>query len=131
MITKEQMAEIAERMGEAVHHRWMVKRRAEKGWHAPEDCRTPPICPSCNGEGKVTTPLTTGGYEAHECLNCSGTGKVKCIACHPCMRPYKELPDSEKELDRQYPTLFFEILKEMGYYVKRYKVKSRNSPKER
>jgi hypothetical protein len=33
------------------------------------------------------------------------------------MRPYKDLPDSEKELPRAYPALFLKVLNEMGYEI--------------
>jgi hypothetical protein len=117
MLTEEDLWKLTEKMGEAVHIAWMEKRKKEKGWHAPEKCPGPPICPTCNGTKEVTTPLNTGGSETHKCATCSGKGRVPCIACHPCMVPYKDLPDSEKELDRRYPIVLLRILNEMGYEV--------------
>jgi len=110
-----ELSAIAETLGEACHVAWAEKRREEKGWHAPEECTGPVECYTCEGVGKITTPLIGGGEETHGCIICDGSGKTPCSKCHPCMRPYKDLPDSEKELDRQYPRLFIKILAEMGY----------------
>lgn len=92
----QELAEITEKLGEAVHIAWMDKRKKEKGWHHPNEC------PNCENKyisepGIPPTP------------NCS--------TCHPCMVPYKDLPDSEKELDRAYPRTFIKILGEMGYEI--------------
>ena len=98
MIEPEKMKEISEKMGEAVHNAWMEKRKKEKGWHSPEEC------PS-NRDSIVEVSID------HK------PSSPRCPQCHPCMRPYKDLPESEKELDRQYPELFFKILEEMSYKV--------------
>ena len=96
--TKEEIDQIAERMGEAVHIAWMEKRRKEKGWHSPEEC-----------DGDTLENLTGKGTRQINIGHCS--------RCHPCMKPYKDLPESEKDLDRQYPALFFKILEDMGFIV--------------
>lgn len=84
------LPEIADKLGEAVRNLWMAKRRAEKGWHSPEECP---------GKKKL----------GQECPDCD--------KCHPCMRPYADLPDSEKELPRSYPAEFIKILDGMGYMI--------------
>ena len=95
------VAEISERMGEAVHNAWMEKRKKDKGWHNTNDCpgKTPDSALRMAGIDPKYPP------------------KKFCDRCHPCMVPYKDLPDSEKELDREYPKLFFKILGDMGYQV--------------
>lgn len=113
----DELKAISERMGEIGHNAWMEKRRKEKGWHAPEDCPGPEECYACKGTGRCTTTLIPSGVEIHECGLCDGKGTVPCQKCHPCMRPYKDLPDSEKELQRLYPKLFLQALDEMGYEV--------------
>jgi len=112
-----ELSAIAEKLGEAGHIAWAEKRRTEKGWHAPEECSGKIECYTCSGTGKITTPLIGGGSETHDCLLCDGTGKTPCPRCHTCMRPYKDLPDSEKELPRAYPALFLKVLNEMGYEI--------------
>lgn len=99
MLSKKELIEISERMGEAVHNAWMEKRKEEKGWHAPENC--------------------TQRFRPKSQIRMSMNDSKHCDNCHPCMRPYSELPDSEKELDRQYPKLFLQILDKMGYEVVR------------
>lgn len=90
------LLEISERMGEAVHNAWMKKRKKEKGWHNPKDCPNHP-------KGSKDFMKTENGVYLY------------CSNCHSCMRPYSELPESEKELDRKYPKLFFKILDDMAY----------------
>jgi len=110
MPTEQELFEIGERMGEAAHVAWMEKRRKERGWHAPEDCPCfERDCGACGG--------TKVNREGHPCIGCNGTGHAHCVNCHPCMRPYKDLPDSEKELNRPYPQVFMKILADMGYVV--------------
>lgn len=113
-ITTEEMKEIRERLGEKVHELWMQKRALEKGWHDPKNCpkvsdieriHQAHIEKHAGEVGKATVALVKG--EPH------------CPNCHPCMVPYKDLPDSEKVLDRQYPMVFFQILEEIGYTVQK------------
>ncbi len=87
--------QVAEKMGAKVHELWMAKRKAEKGWHSPEEC----------SKRKQENNETAKSYELY------------CENCHTCMRPYSELPDSEKELARQYPQVFLDILREEGYKI--------------
>jgi len=121
--------EIAEKLGAAVHNLWMAKRKTEKGWHAPEDCqennfREGALCYKCCfwlgesiNEFKCTKSIM--GYKEFVKSDgkCPSFSIKMCTNCHSCMRPYAELPDSEKELDRAYPAEFFKILDEMGYMV--------------
>lgn len=90
--------EIAERMGAAAHELWMQKRKEEKGWHAPEDCD---YVPEEAPHPAIGVPYRRGD----------------CPKCHKCMRPYDQLPDSERELDRQYPRLFMDTLEKGGYRI--------------
>ena len=109
-ITERETRAIAEEMGEAVHELWMAKRRKEKGWHAPEDClskRGPDRCQDC---------WRQDCDESERLKDSNGKcEKFGCTLCHTCMCPYKDLPDSEKELDRAYPLAFLEILKRHGF----------------
>jgi len=112
MLTEKDMAELTERMGEHVHIAWMDKRAKEKGWHNPLDC------PERSDEEKaqINHAISYGGPSTKEIaerwLRLKG-----CPNCHPCMVSYKDLPDSEKELDRAYPKTFFKILEDMGFIV--------------
>jgi len=99
-MNEEELMEISERMGNKVHKVWMEKRRKEKGWHSPEEC------PIRKAE-RISVNASMMGMPL---------GKF-CDNCHPCMRPYKDLPDSVKELDREYPKVFLKILNEMGFQV--------------
>ena len=98
--TETEIKKLSEEMGNAVHVAWMEKRKKEKGWHDPAECPT-----------KKSTP----GFEL---MQGPSDGK-HCPDCHPCMVPYAELPDSEKELDRAYPRIFIGILDKMGYKIER------------
>jgi len=110
MPTEQELFEIGERMGEAAHVAWMERRKKEKDWHSPEDCPTQgKQCLACEG--------TKIGPTKGPCIFCDGEGRVPCPLCHPCMRPYKDLPDSEKEINRPYPQMFMKILADMGYVV--------------
>ncbi|MFH1226780.1 MAG: hypothetical protein V1701_02615 [Planctomycetota bacterium] len=122
------MPEIAEKLGEAVHNLWMAKRKAEKGWHAPEKCpennfREGSLCYKCcfwlgKSINEFKCSKSMMGYKEFVTKeNCPSFSWKMCSDCHPCMRPYSELPDSEKELDRAYPAEFFRILDGMGYMV--------------
>jgi hypothetical protein len=102
MPTEQELFEIGERMGEAAHVAWMERRKKEKGWHNPDEC------PLRENHAKVRLGLIPKG----------GSQKF-CPDCHPCMRPYKDLPDSEKEINRPYPQVFMKILADMGYVVEK------------
>lgn len=80
---------IADKLGEAVHNLWVAKCKTERHWHSPEEC------PAKNHD------------------------KTDCSLCHVSMRPYAELLDNEKELDRAYPREFIRILDELGYMITR------------
>jgi hypothetical protein len=123
LLTDEEMMEISEQLAEAGHAVWKEKRKREKGWHAPEDCLGPQnddLCMSCEYriigieniqcKGNNVTPIRGKCY-------CPLYKQSPCPNCHPCMRPYKDLPDSEKELPRAYPALFFNVLEELGYAI--------------
>jgi hypothetical protein len=99
-ITPDEITTLTERMAEVVHQQWMEKRAKEKGWHSPEEC------PQHPARNNPAIPWNLLPKDAKYCEN-----------CHPCMRPYADLPDSEKDLDRAYPGEFFKILGEMGYMV--------------
>lgn len=108
---EQELNEIAERMGCAVHELWMEKRRKEKGWQTPE-----------------ASHIIYGEEHCRMYSNLWCDGKAmrndfdeKCQKCHPCMRPYSELPETEKELDRAYPAMFIKILDEMGYQIVKFR----------
>lgn len=91
MLSKYEKEQISERMGEAAHNSWMLLRQQEKGWHDPDKCLEKEVITREDGR--------------------------HCEDCHPCMRPYKDLPEDEKILDRQYPDLFLSILNDRGYEI--------------
>lgn len=109
LLSSVEIREISELMGEAVHNQWMELRKAEKGWHAPENC------PAKESYAKLQSLP-----EKQRPPKVPALGKY-CDNCHPCMRPYKDLPESEKVLDRQYPALFLKVLKSKGYMIARSK----------
>lgn len=111
------MPEIAEKLGEAVHELWMAKRRTEKGWHSPEDCPNQSklgqkMCIDCIHWDKLIEDVwkCDKGHPVAESFNCPDCWRL-CPQCHTCMRPYKDLPDSEKELDHKNKT-FSELMNE-------------------
>ena len=112
MLSEEVMKAIAEEMGEAVHELWMEKHRKERGWHSPEEC------PSKEGRVRCQDCGYLGCEDAERLVDANGKcERFTCLNCHTCMRPYEELSDSEKELDRAYPRLFLEILPKWGFVV--------------
>lgn len=117
------LPEIAEKLGEAVHNMWMAKRKAEKRWHSPEECPDKKKgCSNCDHWNDVD--LCGKGHNIkkpsnHDCSDFFPRNLILCSQCHTCMRPYKDLPDSEKELDRAYPAEFIKILDSLGYMLTR------------
>jgi hypothetical protein len=123
------LPEIVDALGEAVHNLWMAKRKAEKGWHNPDECpennfREGALCyKCCFWLGKSINEFKCGkslmGYKefVKSDNKCSSFSIRMCPQCHDCMRPYKDLPDSEKELDRAYPAEFIKILDSMGFML--------------
>lgn len=115
--------EVSERMGEEVHNLWMEERKKEKGWHAPEDCPEidrQDLCMSCDNrvDGTTLGCMDLPGEAIRGKSVCpTHAHKSHCSNCHARMRPYNDLPDSEKELDRAYPAAFFRILDEMGLEI--------------
>jgi len=101
MLNDDQLKSIAERLGSICHDMWREKRRRERGWHSPEECPNKKRTKDCGG-GSSLVKFDEGKF---------------CPDCHPCMRPFHELSDSEKELPRQYPKVFFRILSESGYVL--------------
>lgn len=91
-ISDNELERIAEDMGTVVHQLWTEKRAKEKGWHAPVDCPTRPK--------DDDQPF-----------------QVHCQDCHPCMVGWAELPDKDKELDRAYPRVFLNLLRERGFDI--------------
>lgn len=123
MLNDDELMEISEKMGATVHNAWMEKRKKERGWHNPKECpHKGKACAIC--KGTELFPIA-GDIDEEDyfviCDDCQNKQKISdhypCHKCHPCMKPYKDLPDSEKELDRQYPRLFLIILEEMGYSI--------------
>lgn len=90
-ISDNELERIAEDMGTVVHQLWTEKRAKDLGWHMPKDC------PNITQQNKSFL--------------------VHCIGCHPCMADWKDLPDNDKELDRAYPRVFLNLLRERGYDI--------------
>ena len=109
-ITESEMQAIAEEIGAAVHRLRVAKRHKEKGWHTPEECpskQEPDRCQDC---------WRQDCDESERLKDSNGKcEKFGCTLCHTCMRPYKDLSDREKELDREYPRAFMAILERHGF----------------
>lgn len=122
MLNDNELVKISDIMGNAVHHKRMEKRAKEKGWHSPENCpeRQNKLCYHCKSAGAFTDTgkvccCKFGQVDTRK--ECDLYEFKSCKNCHPCMVPYSELPESEKELDRDYPREFIRALDILGYEI--------------
>lgn len=80
-----------ELVSEKVHEAWMITK-AEQGFHAPA------VCPSSNK--KSYNESDWQGKERFEDAGLHPKTFKWCDKCHPCLYPYNELSEKDKDLDR-------------------------------
>ena len=71
-----------EKLAKLMHDAWREKKINELGWH------TAPHCPTL-----ATNDVNEWGKD----MDPQKTGKI-CPDCHPCVAPWEDLTDAEKEL---------------------------------
>lgn len=81
--------ELLEQMAEKVHNSWWEEKKNQE-FHHPQDC--------------LDTHKTKDDF-------------VMCSRCHSDMKPYQELREEIKELDRVMVRQFEEHLEELGYAI--------------
>lgn len=97
-------SELLERMAEKAHCSWWMEKMRQ-GYHHPDDCK----------KSKMITTL--------EELNPFSCISSECKKCHSDMKPYSELSEDVKELDRVMVEEFEKNLEGLGYYIEKEKSK--------
>lgn len=96
---------LLEQMAEKVHDAWAEEKKRQ-GFHHPDDCPT---------DGKIKGVLPVWKFGAKK----PGYEEFDCPKCHKDMKPYAELSENVKHLDRRMVIKFEILLEELGYAIGR------------
>lgn len=109
-------SELLEKMAAMVHSGWLEEKKRQ-GFHHPDDCD----CKNrCSFDICRTSETREGGGTCPKWNE--GINKLKrkfgpCNKCHKDMKPYAELDENVKELDRVMVRQFEKNLEELGYAI--------------